>query len=202
MQFAGDLTNTNNSMNNDNKMMLAIAIYAAAVTLIFNSLDAKAQVQDAIASNDKKLITRVASEDVKDFLVKSADPRMMHAQGGLLASRKGSSTSIRKYGQLMMKDQSMLLKDIKKLAKAYKVPLPREMSNKKIGNHRDLSGETGHDFDEKFIKIMTAGLEQDLKLFGKAVLSGDEEVSAFAQHYLPLIQSHLNKINEIKGGTK
>ena len=185
-------------MNTDNKMMLAIAIYAAAVTLIFNSLRANAQVQNAIASNDKKLTTRVASEEVVDFLVKSADARMMHAQGGLLASRKGTSASIRKYGQLMMKDQSMLLKEIKKLAKAYKVSLPREMSNKKIGDHRDLSGEKGHDFDEKFIKVMTAGLEQDIKLFGKAVLSGNEEVSAFAQHYLPLIQSHLNQINDIK----
>jgi putative membrane protein len=185
-------------MNNDNKMMLAVAIYAAVVTLIFNSLGANAQVQNAIASNVKKPATRVVGEDVVDFLIKSADARMMHAQGGLLAARKGTSTSIRKYGQLMMKDQSMLLKEIKKLAKSCNVSLPREMSNKKVGNHRDLSGETGSDFDEKFIKIMTAGLEQDIKLFGKAVLSGDEQVSAFAQHYLPLIQSHLNKIQEIK----
>ena len=74
-----------------------------------------------------------------------------------------------------------------------------QMSSKKVATHRSLREAHGQEFDEKFIKIMTEELERDIKLFGKAVMSGDEGISKFAQHYLPLIQTHLNTIKEISG---
>jgi putative membrane protein len=185
-------------MNNEKKMMLAIAVYAAVMTLVFN-FRVDAQVNDAVAVNDKALIPTVVDEEVEDFLIKSADIRMMNAQGGLLASEKGTTSAIRLYGQQMMKDQSMLLEKLKRLAAARNINLPQEMSQRKVEHHQDMLEENGRDFDEKFIKIMTTDIERDIKLFRKACVSKDEEVSAFAQHYLPLIQSHLKKINEIRG---
>ena len=185
-------------MNNEKKMMLAIAVYAAVMTLIFN-FHAKAQVADAIASQDKAVIPIVVDEEVADFLVKSADTRMTNAQGGLLAFEKGTTSAVRQYGEQMMEDQSMLLEKLKQLADARNVNLPGKMSHRKVDRHQRLLEESGRDFDEKFIKVMTADLERDIKQFKKATVSNDKEVSAFAQRYLPLLQSHLKKINEIDG---
>jgi putative membrane protein len=131
---------------------------------------------------------------VADFLVKSADARMMDAQEGKLAAEKGTTKAVRDYGKLMMKDQSTLLKKIKGLAAKRNITLPSGISDKKDDGREDLSEESGEDFDEKFIKMMTIDHERDVKLFEKATEYDDAEVSAFAKANLPIIQSHLDKI--------
>lgn len=62
----------------------------------------------------------------------------------------------------------------------------------------DLSEEAGKDFDEKFIKMMESGLEQDLRLFEEAGDISDEDVATLVKEYLPLVQSHLSQLQSIK----
>jgi putative membrane protein len=194
-----------NPMDNEKKIILAIAVYAAIMVMIFHSVAVEAQLQDpaksAIAINEKSGISLV-EEEVVDFLVKSADARMMNAQEGLLAIERGQNASIRKYGQLMIKDHSMLLEKIKMLARQRDISLPAQISNRKVGEHQNLSEENGSEFDERFVKMIITDHERDVKLFKKALQSNDPEVSAFAQRYLPLIQSHLDKIKKIKSELK
>jgi len=187
-------------MDNEKKIILAIAVYAAIMVMVFHSIEVKAQdpVKNAIAINEERSHSLMVDEDVADFLVRSADARMMYAQEGLLASRKGTDSLIREYGQRMMKDQSMLLEKIKTLATDRNVFLPSAISNRRIGGHQNLSEETGKEFDEKFIKMIVTDHERDIKLFKKATQYKDPDVSAFAQRYLPLIQSHLQQIKKIK----
>jgi putative membrane protein len=188
-------------MDNEKKIILAIAVYAAIMVLVFHSVTVEAQFQSTVASAIAVTGTREISlveEEVSGFLVKSADARMLNAQEGLLATERARSTSIRRYGQLMMKDHSMLLEKIKILARERDIFLPNQLSNRKAGDHQNLSDERGHDFDEKFVKLLIADYEKDVKLFRKAAQCNDPEVSAFAKHYLPLIQSHLDKVKKIK----
>jgi putative membrane protein len=187
-------------MDNEKKIILAIALYAAIMVLVFHSVAVEAQIQreinNTIAMNESE--SPVLEEEVSDFLIKSADARMLNAQEGLLAKEKGLSPSIRLYGQHMMEDHSMLLKKIKVLAAERNIYLSDKISNRKVEEHQNLSEEFGHEFDAKFVKLLISDYEKDVKLFKKAAKYNDPEVSAFAQHYLPLIQSHLDKIKNIK----
>ena len=190
-------------MDNEKKIILAIAVYAAIMVMVFHSIAVDAQSFDpanvnAIAINEKGSHISLVAEEVADFLIKSADARMMNAQVGLLAIEKGTNSVIRDFGLRIMKDHSLLLEKIKKLASQRDIYLPDQLSTKKVGDHRNLSKENGRDFDKTFIKMIIVDHERDLKLFKSAAQCNDPEVSAFAKRYLPLIQSDLEKIKKIK----
>jgi len=87
-----------------------------------------------------------------------------------------------------------MLEELKKVAAEKNVTLPDGVSDKKREGQMDLSEEAGKDFDEKFIKMMHAGLEHDIKLFEKTNNIGDASISNFTKKYLPMIQSHLEKL--------
>ena len=188
-------------MDNEKKIILAIAVYAAIMVMVFHSVAVDAQSlasTNAIAVNENGSGISMVEDEVADFLIKSADARMMDAQVGLLAIEKGSNSTIRDFGQRMMNDHSVLLEKIKKLAIQRNISLPDQISSRKVDVHRNLSEENGLEFDRTFIKMIIADLERDLKLFKKAAEYNDPDVSAFAKRYLPLIQSDLQKIKKIK----
>lgn len=167
--------------------------------IAFNSFSQETDpVKKAHDANDKKEATGAVDEDVADFLVKSADARMMDAKEGKLASTKGTTPALRSYGKLMIKDQAALLATIKDLAGKKHVTLPSDISNKKAAGRQDLAKLTGKDFDEKFIKMITIDHERDVKMFENAIEQDDKDIREFAQKNLPLIRSHLDKINSIK----
>jgi putative membrane protein len=188
-------------MDNEKKIILAIAVYAAIMVMIFHSVAVDAQSlasTNAIAINERASGIARVEEDVADFLTKSADARMLDAQVGLLAIEKGANSSIRVFGRQMMKDHSVLLEKIKKLALQRNIPLPDQISSRKVDDHQKLSDENGREFDRTFIKMIIADHERDVKLFKKAATYSDPDVSAFAKRYLPLIESDLQKIKKIK----
>ena len=193
-------------MTINKKIMKTILLYAAASIVGGSGFYACAQQTDPVKkaneANEKKADNKVADEDVAECLVKSADARMMGSREGTLATKKGTTSSIREYGQLMISDQSMLLEKIKALALKHNITLPTGISDKKESGREDLAAKDGKDFDEKFIKMMTIDHERDIKLFKKSIKFKNKEVSTFAQTYLPLIQSHLDKIITIKQASK
>ncbi len=177
------------------KTIFIITLTCLSLSLFAQSTD---PVKKANEANEKKEDKKMVDDDAADFLVKSADSRMMDAREGKLALEKATVPALRNYGKLMMKDQAMLLEKIKTLALKKQVTLPSDISEKKAESREDLSKESGKDFDEKFIKMITIDHERDVKLFRKAIDQDDKDVKEFAQKYLPLIQSHLDKINGIK----
>ncbi len=176
-------------------LVLTLIIYGS----VLKAQDRIDPVKKARSANEKKADKDLVNGDVAEFLVKSADARMMDSREGKLAIKNGTTSSIRDYGSLMVKDQAMLLEKIKKLAVSRNISLPSDISNDKNEGHEDLQEKQGEGFDKKFIKMMVIDHERDVKMFKKAIECEDREISTFAKKYLPLIQSHLDKINAIKG---
>ena len=152
-------------------------------------------VHKATSKNDS---IQSIDSDVADFLVKIADARMMGKKEGQLAVQKGTTPEIVSYGKLMIKDQEFLLQKIKKLASDRNISLPAEISNDKKDGLEDLNDKTGEGFDEKFIKMMRIDHERDIKYFEKSTELKDKAVTDFSKKYLTMIQSHLDKLNELK----
>ncbi|MES2543382.1 MAG: DUF4142 domain-containing protein [Bacteroidota bacterium] len=155
-------------------------------------------VKKANEKNEMKADKGIVVDKVADFLVKSADARMMDAQEGKLAVEKGTTAEIREYGKLMVADQAMLLAEIQKLAANRSITLPTIISEPKQNGREKLLEKQGKDFDKKFIKMITIDHKRDVKLFKQATKFNDPGVSSFAKKYLPLIQSHLDQSKAIK----
>ncbi len=182
--------------------MKTLLLHAPSLILMFSSFSVSAQETDPVkkahSANEEKAENNVVDEDVAEFLVKSADARMMGSREGKLATKKGTTEAIRDYGQWMIKDQAILLKEIKRMAATRNITLPTNISEEKEEGREKLADKEGTDFDEKFVKMMTIDHERDVKLFEKALQFKDKGVSSFARKYLPTIQAHLNKIEAIK----
>src|SRR5688572_29257147 len=130
-------------------------------------------VRNAYKKNEEKADKDLVNKDVAEFLVKAAEGRLMNINEGKLAVLKGSTSEVRNYGQLMIRDESSMLEEIKKAAADRNITLPDGVSDKKREGQMDLSEEAGKDFDEKYIKMMNTGLESDIKLFEKAKFIDD-----------------------------
>jgi putative membrane protein len=184
-----------------NHLILALFSMICCSTLTVNAQE-KDPVKSANAKNEEKADKALVNDDVAEFLVKTADARMMGSKEGQLAVEKGTQSSIKEYGNLMIRDQAVLMAEVKKLAIKKNISLPAGISDKKEDGREDLSEKSGQDFDEKFIKMMIIDHERDIKLFKKAIEYPDQVVAAFAKKYLPMIEEHLTRIKSIKAARK
>jgi len=137
-------------------------------------------------------------EIVSQFIIESVDARLMDLEEGKVVIQRSTSKNLKEYGDLMMKDQSRMLEELKIIADRKQVKLPSDLSQEKAEGLADLKKEHGTSFDKKFVKMMILDHKRDVKKFEKATKSDDADIKLFATKYLPVVQSHLDKIRTLK----
>ena len=195
---AGTIFSTLCVITDNPPMKLLITSIGLLLTSYCLTLSAQDPVRNAYKKNEEKADKDLVDKDVAEFLVKAAEGRLMNVNGGKLAVLKGSTSEVRNYGQLMVKEETSMLDELKKVAAERNITLPDGVSDKKREGQMDLSEEAGKDFDEQFIKMMQTGLEHDIKLFEKANSISDAGIVDFSKKYLPVMQSHLEKLAGVK----
>jgi putative membrane protein len=157
--------------------------------------DSVSKADSINASKSKKI---PLNTEVADFLVKIADARMMDIKEGKDAMEKATTAELKIYGSLMVQDHTMLLTKIRELAAARSMTLPLQISQDKKEGLEEQVAKTGKEFDENFVKMMIIDHKRDISDFKKAEKLEDDGVHQFVVTYLPLIQSHLDKLEAIK----
>jgi putative membrane protein len=122
----------------------------------------------------------------------------MELEEGKVARQRSTSKHLKEYGDLMVKDQSRMLEELKIIAERKQVKLPSNLSQEKAEGLADLKKEHGESFDKKFIKMMILDHKRDVRKFERATKSNDADVKLFATKYLPIVQSHLEKMRTLK----
>jgi putative membrane protein len=154
--------------------------------------------KDSVAQAQELNQNSAIDEDISKFLTEAADARMMGVEQGKLAMAKGTTPAIKQYGEWMVNDQTRMLKEIRVLAASKNIMLPNSLSNKKADGLKDLKEKEGQDFDDKFIKMMTTDHKRDVNEFDDATDFKDKDVQKFAATYLPIVESHLEKIKAVE----
>src|SRR5688572_1911241 len=103
----------------------------------------------AVLSKDSNTKSGV-DEFVKEFITEMAEARLMDLEEGKIAQQKSTTKDLKSYGTLMVKDQTEMLREIKKLAALKNIELPEELGPDKVGGLRDLKEVHGESFDKKF----------------------------------------------------
>jgi putative membrane protein len=98
----------------------------------------------------------------------------------------------------MIEDQTKMLKELRVLAASKNIILPNTLSVEKTKGLEDLKEEKGEAFDDKFIKMMKLDHKRDVDEFEDAIDFEDRDIKKFADKYLPIIQSHLDKIKQLE----
>jgi putative membrane protein len=179
------------------KTIVRVGLFLVAVTFMLCKSTA-VEEEDSVVEAQEKNEAASIDESVSDFLTEAADARMMDLAQGKLAVKRGTTEDIRKYGELMVRDQTRMLEGIQRLAKAKRVSLPKKISDEKEKWLANLQEKSGKDFDRKFVQMITIDHRRDVRKFKNAGSIEDLDVAAFASKHLPTIEAHLQQAKEIK----
>jgi putative membrane protein len=155
-------------------------------------------VEVANGINKSRIKRGVITPEEAVFLVNAADARMMDMEEGKNANKISLQEQVKKYGTLMVDDQTLMLMELKAISKTYRIILPSVISRDKKKALENLLTKRGKDFDEEFSKMITIDHERDIEEFKKASKFKNPKIKEFASRYLPMIEGHLEKIKAIK----
>ncbi|MEG5018564.1 MULTISPECIES: DUF4142 domain-containing protein [unclassified Microcoleus] len=143
----------------------------------------------------------LSSQD-RNFAMQAGQIGMMEVQLGRLAVQRGSSASVKQYGQEMVEEHTQANEELMQLAMQKEVKLPTEMSTQNKALMERLSGLSGTSFDRAYKQAMIDSHNQAIALFQAQSQQGqDPELKAWATQKLPNLQAHLQMVNQMLADT-
>lgn len=145
-------------------------------------------------AQDPQTSKRSSTRSMSDhhFLTMAAEGGTAEVELGQLASKNGSNSCVKQFGQRMVTDHSKANDQAKGIAAQKSVTLPTSMSSKDQTMYRSLSPKTGTDFDKAYMTAMLKDHREDIAEFRHEANSGtDPDIKAWAAKTLPTLEEHL-----------
>ena len=140
--------------------------------------------------------------DDKKFVKDATMGGLAQIELGKLAVQKGSSDSVKQYGQQMVDDHTKADEQLKQLATQQKVRVPDSLDSKHKSKIDKLAKLSGPDFDHAYMKEQLKLHQQDVREFQDEAQNGrDPNVRAFASKTLPTLQQHLETAKNLSKTT-
>jgi putative membrane protein len=176
-------------MKKSNQQIFATALVAGlclASTQLRAQNDANPAAEPAGAQtqSDNKM-------DDKKFVMEAAQGGMAEVKIGELASQKGQSSSVKQFGERLVKDHQQANDKLKQIAQDKGISVPSD-----LGKHQEdvdhLSKLSGEEFDKAFIQHAVKDHKKDIKKFEKEASEGeDPAIRSFASETVPTLREHL-----------
>jgi putative membrane protein len=133
------------------------------------------------------------------FAKKAAQGAIAEVQLGQLAQEKGTSDSVKKFGQRMVEDHTKGGDKLKRAAAQENITLPDAISAKDKATYDELSRLSGAAFDRAYARDMVKDHEEDIADFNKEANGGkNAAIKDFATQTLPALQDHLKEAREMR----
>jgi putative membrane protein len=175
-------------------------IFTFARPLLATALLSTALLAADDAKNAGSTDTALAVSDQK-FVLTASQGGMVEVQLGTLATQKGESDAVKKFGAQMVTDHTKANDELKSLASKKGMELPDQLDATHAGMVGRLSTLEGPQFDKAYIEGMVKDHEEDVHEFEAAAKSlTDPALKAFAAKTLPTLKMHLKHIKGIESG--
>jgi putative membrane protein len=137
----------------------------------------------------------------RKFIMEAAMGGMAEVELGRLASERGSSETVKQFGQRMVDDHSRANGELTQLASSKGITLPTALDAKHQAAMAKMAALSGAAFDRAYSKDMVKDHNKDVALFQREASQGaDADLKAFAQKTLPTLQEHLQMARSLPGG--
>lgn len=179
-------------------MKKTLLIPGLALALVIASCGETTTEKRDVDSVDTE-VTRV-DDDNAEFVKEAAVGGMMEVELSKVAADKATSTEVKNFAQMIVKDHSGANDELKALAAQKNIEIPAQLPEDKRDDIDDLKEKTGKDFDEKYIAMMVDDHQEDVDKFEKMANKdeADPDLKSFAAKTLPTLKEHLNKAKAIK----
>jgi putative membrane protein len=181
-------------MRDLNSPLMKVA-YVAGVTTFCTFLGCWAVL--AHQENARKPAHAAVSDT--QFAKKAAQGGMAEVKLGQLAQEKGTSDTVKKFGQRMVEDHTKAGDELKRAAAQDNITLPDTISAKDKATYDELSKLSGAAFDRAYARDMVKDHEEDIADFNKEANGGkNAAIKDFATQTLPTLQDHLKEAKEMR----
>ncbi len=139
------------------------------------------------------------AQSTNDFVAEAIEGDNSEIMLGTLASQRGYSADVRKYGQMLMQDHATARQQIrtantagtqKDSAEGPTVAAQQE--------HNKLLTLNGPDFDREFLAYMVKDHEKDIAKFEQAAAARQGQTSQIAQEQLATLRKHLKIAQDLQ----
>jgi putative membrane protein len=181
-------------MRNLTNPMLKVA-YVAGVTTFCTFLGCWAVLAHQ-EGTQKPAHTAVSDSQ---FAKKAAQGGMAEVKMGHLAVDKGTSDSVKKFGQRMVEDHGKAGDQLSQAALQTNITLPNDVGAKDKATFDALAKLSGAAFDRAYARDMVRDHEEDIAEFNKEANGGQNAaMKDFASKTLPTLQDHLKQAKEMR----
>ncbi len=175
-------------------LKFGLATAAMACMMSFGAVaqsSSSSQSDSSKSASSDNSSSQVSAAD-KTFVMKAAQGGLAEVELGKLATDKGQSDDVKKFGQKMVDDHTKANDQLKSVAQQKNIALPTEPSSKDKAFKDKLSNLSGAQFDKMYMQHMVMDHKKDVAEFQKEANSGkDQDLKNFAQQTLPTLQEHL-----------
>jgi putative membrane protein len=132
----------------------------------------------------------------RHFIIMASIGNLQEINSGHLAETIATSSDVKSYCQMMVKDHGQAQQQLIELAKQQKLIIPAEATT---GIQADLKLKNAKDkFDPQYVHAMVADHRRTVQMFQTYAVTGkNPAVRAFAQQMLPILKAHLAAITAI-----
>lgn len=133
----------------------------------------------------------------KQFLRAAAEGGIAEVQLGTLAVAKGGP-EVKELGQKMIDDHSRMDNELKAVADANGVMLPKKMKKEDQAEYDKLNALSGDDFDKEYLLYMVKDHREDLRAFRmESTVAVDQGLQAEAAKGAAVIREHLMMVTKL-----
>jgi len=137
------------------------------------------------------------------FAAKAAVGGMAEVALGKMAAAKGTDSKVKDFGNMMVMDHGKANAELMSIAKSKNITLPAGLDAEHQAKSDSLSKLSGKDFDAAYVNAMIEGHKKTLALMQSEAANGkDADLKAFAAKTAPVVQKHLDKIQQIHDSMK
>ncbi len=157
---------------------------------------------DATTADNSTTGNKNDKENDAEFLVDAASGGMMEVELANLALQKGTSTQVKEFARMMIKDHKKANEELKALAATKNIVLPTALIDKHQRIVNDLKEKSAKTFDAKYMNAMLDDHKKDVEEFEEASKDAvDPDIRAFAAKTLPVLQEHLRMADKYEDMT-
>lgn len=133
------------------------------------------------------------------FLSKAAQGDNSEIQLGQLISERGSSATVRDFGNTLVSDHRQALAQVASVAHQMDMRVPKSIMPQARAERAKLEHLRGAAFDREVKRYMIHDHQKDISDFEKQARSGDRRTAGLAQRQLPTLRKHLHIAESLHG---
>ncbi|MFC0866307.1 DUF4142 domain-containing protein [Sphaerimonospora cavernae] len=143
------------------------------------------------------------NEQDRGFLTALHEGNLAEIQAGKAAKRQASHEEVREVGKMLVYDHKKLDKEVTQVAGDLGVDLPSSPSAKQQAELEQITAKSGTEFDRAWLEAEVAEHRADLAAGAKQLSEGSsEEVKQLARDAEPVVQEHLDELEEVQNEGK